>query len=117
MARAFAFKTPAQAQARLRQAGLCAHCGDSLDDIEEHAHHVIPNQAGNPRDPDHAWLASPENCVILCHVCHEAVHGHGNYVRGGVAPAQYFLHSHGRNRAAHERWVALVTQRAGRVWP
>jgi len=117
MARPLEFKTPAQSQARLRQTGLCAHCGDSLDDTEEHAHHVVPNQSGNPRDPNHAWLASSENCVVLCHMCHERVHQDGRYRTGAVAPPSYFMHSHGNNASAHQVWVTRLTQKAKIVWP
>ncbi len=116
MARHFAFRTPAQSQARLRQFGRCAHCGDNLNDVEEHAHHVIPNQSGNPKNPDHAFLATADNCVVLCHVCHEAVHQGGKYRNGAVAPPDYFPHSHGHNRPEHQRWARLMAARARQVW-
>jgi 5-methylcytosine-specific restriction endonuclease McrA len=117
MARPFQFKTPAQSEARLRQAGRCAQCGDSLDDEEEHAHHVVPNQSGNPRDPNHAWLASSENCVVLCHVCHGRVHQDGRTRTGAVAPPSYFKHSHGENTSAHLVWAKRLAQREKTVWP
>ncbi len=117
MTRPFHFRTPAQSQARVRQAGLCAGCGERLDDVEEHAHHVIPNQSGNPRDPTHAWLASAENCVVVCHTCHERVHQDGRYRAGAVAPPDYFRHSHGKNLAAHHAWVKQLAQRSKGIWP
>jgi len=116
MPRPFAFRTPAQSEARFRQWGLCAQCGHPLDDVEEHAHHVIPNQSGNPRNPRHAWLKDSDNCVILCHACHDAVHAHGRYRIGAVAPASYFPHSHGNNRSAHLQWAANLDSRARDVW-
>ena len=117
MPRAFAFRTPAQAAARFRQHGQCAKCGEPLDDIEEHAHHVIPDQSGSPGDPRHRWLASPDNCVVLCDVCHYVVHAGGRYRTGAVAPPSYFEHSHGSDRAAHLHWVALLASKASSVWP
>jgi hypothetical protein len=116
MSRAFAFRTPAQKEARLRQLGACAVCGESLDDVVEHAHHVIPNQSGQRGNPDHAWIASADNCVVLCDLCHDQVHEGGKYRTGGVAPPSYFEHSHGPNRAAHLRWVALLVARTRSVW-
>jgi hypothetical protein len=117
MGRPFAFRSAAQSAARVRQLGRCARCGDSLDDVEEHAHHVIPNQSGNPGDPRHAWLRSADNCVVLCHTCHDVVHAGGRYRAGAVAPADYFTHSHGPDRAAHRNWVALVALKAHIFWP
>lgn len=117
MSRYFAFRTPAQRSARLRQSGLCAVCGASLDDVEEHAHHVVPNQAGVRGNAEHLWLASSDNCVVLCFVCHEAVHAGGRYRHGAVAPPDYFPHSHGLDRIAHGRWVAEILARGKAVWP
>jgi len=116
MSRPFAFRTPAQLQARFRQFRKCAKCGESLDDVEEHAHHVVPNQSGRPGNPQHAWLSSADNCVVLCHICHDAVHAGGNYRTGGVAPPGYFEHSHGPNRAAHLLWVAQLASKTRSVW-
>ena len=116
MARAFNFKSPVQSQARLRQDGACACCGEGLDDLEEHAHHVIPNQSGQPGNLDHAWLASSVNCVVLCTDCHERVHENGRYRTGAVAPPSYYPYSHGRNGAAHRAWVRQLARYAGTVW-
>jgi 5-methylcytosine-specific restriction endonuclease McrA len=116
MARPFEFPPATRSQARLRQNGVCACCGDSLDDVEEHGHHVIPNQSGNPRDPNHQWLSSAENCVVLCAQCHERVHEDARYRRGAVAPPSYYPHSHGLNQAAHHAWVTSLAHRAGSVW-
>ena len=116
MARAFAFRSGAKEQARFRQFGMCAQCGEGLDDLDEHAHHVVPNQSGAPGDPRHAWLASADNCVVLCDVCHDVVHAGGSYRVGGVAPASYFPHSHGNSRADHRRWVRELTARTRTIW-
>ena len=117
MTRPFDFSPQAQAQARVRQFGICAHCGMSLDDVEEHAHHVYPNQSGDPRKLHHAWLALAANCVVLCHACHEIVHEGGKYRFGAVAPPTYFLHSHGSDDAAHSLWALQLSQRARSLWP
>jgi 5-methylcytosine-specific restriction endonuclease McrA len=50
--------------------GVCARCGECLDDEWEEAHHVVPNQSGDPDDASHSWLRSPDNCVVLCYLCH-----------------------------------------------
>lgn len=59
MARAFDFNTATRSKARLRQDSSCAFCGENLDDMEEHAHHVIPNQSGDPGNAAHrTWAAT-----------------------------------------------------------
>jgi hypothetical protein len=65
MARTFDFAQPVVNSVRLRQWGICAKCGERLDDLVEHAHHVIPNQTGRATDPADAFLRSTDNCVIL----------------------------------------------------
>jgi hypothetical protein len=105
MARPFDFSQTVQRAARLRQWGLCGHCGDSLDHRLEHAHHVIPNQSGTIENPAAAFLRSAENCAILCDACHAAAHAHGAYKSGAVAPADWFPYSHGQQgQAEHLRW-------------
>jgi hypothetical protein len=116
MGRPFAFRSPQQGQARFRQFGLCACCGEKLDNLEEHAHHVLPNQSGNPKNPDHAWLSSVDNCVVICTHCHERVHENGRYRNGAVAPPDYFRFSHGSNLAAHHAWVRQLNVRTSAVW-
>lgn len=115
-ARAFAFNQTVKDQARFRQGGKCACCGQRLDDVEEHAHHVVPNQSGSPGNPQHAWIASSDNCVILCHVCHERVHQDGRYREGAVAPASYYPYSHAGNAAAHQGWVNQLRDKERSVW-
>jgi hypothetical protein len=117
MSRPFSFRNPTTREARLRQCGRCALCGDSLDDLEEHAHHVVPNQSGDPQNATHGWILTTVNCVVLCHVCHEAVHAGGRYVKGALAPPDYFMYSHGTDRAAHTRWAAEILGLASTVWP
>lgn len=117
MARPFDFRTSEQSSARFRQDGLCAVCGESLDDVEEFAHHVVPNQSGQAANPVHRWLASSDNCVVLCPTCHYRVHQNGDYRFGAVAPASYFPHSHGRNSAAHEAWARELAHLSRSIWP
>jgi hypothetical protein len=114
--RPFEFKEPTQDQARLRQDGRCAHCGENLDDLYEAAHHVIPNQSGNPRNPNHAWLTSVENCVVLCGDCHDIVHDGSRFRYGAVAPPSYFPFSHGENKAAHHVWIKEMESREKTIW-
>ncbi|MEQ1831479.1 MAG: HNH endonuclease signature motif containing protein [Candidatus Eisenbacteria bacterium] len=73
--------------ARLRQYGRCAGCGERLDDIEEHAHHVHPHALGGADAVD--------NCVILCVNCHEHVHAGGGFRSGVVAPRSYYRYWNG----------------------
>lgn len=117
MARPFDFPTSEQAGARFRQDGLCAVCGESLDDVEEFAHHVVPNQSGQAGNPAHGWLSSADNCVVLCAQCHYRVHEDGHYRTGAVAPASYFPHSHGRNSAAHQAWARDLALLTTTIWP
>jgi 5-methylcytosine-specific restriction endonuclease McrA len=116
MGRPFEFDERAKVQARIRQFGLCAVCGESLNNLEEHAHHVIPNQAGDARVASHGGLRSADNCVVLCYVCHERVHENGRYRAGAVAPASYYRFSHGRNQQAHQAWLARMGQMEKNVW-
>jgi hypothetical protein len=51
MARTFEFNAFTLSQARLRQRGLCACCGEDLTALVEHDHHVIPNQSGRQYRP------------------------------------------------------------------
>lgn len=113
--RAFDFPETIIKQARLRQFGLCAGCGDSLVDVWEEAHHVIPNQSGNPANQDHGWLRTVENCVIVCDTCHDDVHG-GNKRLGPVAPPEYYKHSHGQDLVLHAEWVRGLNVKAASLW-
>jgi hypothetical protein len=108
MRRPFDFDDAAQEAARFRQWGLCAYCGESLDDEWEHAHHVIPNQVGQAGREGDEFLRSADNCVILCEQCHEQAHG-GNWRTGSVAPAAWYGYSHGRGGlGAQAAWVARI---------
>lgn len=112
MSRPFEFTQSVKDRARLRQNGLCAKCGELMDDLEENAHHVIPNQSGDPKKSQHIWLKGEENCVVLCRTCHNAVHAHGRFRSGATAPPDYFENSHGGDRDAHVRWVNTLKARA-----
>lgn len=116
MARPFDFDGSIMKQARLRQFGLCAVCGDCMNDVYEHAHHVVPNQAGDSANPSHSWLKSQINCVILCEDCHYAVHDSGRYRTGAVAPPEYYKHSHGGHTVEHTRWVDELNNFSQMLW-
>ena len=113
--RPFDFSEAVRDEARLRQFGLCAHCGMSLNDEWEEAHHAIPNQSGDPQNQEHAWLRSVENCVVLCDMCHHMAHGE-NTRSGAVAPPDYYPFSHGRNPVLHAAWARSLNLRAALLW-
>jgi 5-methylcytosine-specific restriction endonuclease McrA len=81
------FTAATKRKARLRQFSRCGVCGDNLDWTEEHAHHIHPDALGGPDKVD--------NCVILCHMCHDRVHNDGNTRSGIVAPLDYFEYING----------------------
>lgn len=116
MKRPFEFNFATLSQARFRQYGLCACCGEDLAELIEHGHHVIPNQSGTPGKAQHAWLATGDNCVVLCESCHARVHQDGRYRHGAVAPPSYYPHSHGRNQALHKHWAMELQRLARTVW-
>ena len=121
MARPFDFPDAVKEQAFLRQWDLCAHCGEPMPYLEDHAHHVIPNQAGDPGDAADDLLRGLDNCVVLCSTCHYAVHDSGRYRDGPVAPPDYYPYSHGKERAQHFLWVqkleAFLRQKYGPTGP
>lgn len=114
--RPFDFKFPAQFEARLRQHGMCAHCGEWLDDLEERAHHVAPNQTGDPADLKHGWLSSADNCVIICYDCHDRVHENANFRFGATAPPAYFPFSHGKKKREHRNWALRLEKLIDHLW-
>jgi 5-methylcytosine-specific restriction endonuclease McrA len=116
MTRPFSFTDKIKTNSRIRQYGLCAICGDLLDDEYEHAHHVIPNQSGNPANPLHSWLKESDNCVVLCVPCHDRVHENGNYKVGAVAPPSYFKFSHGKDNLKHKLWLDEMNIKAREFW-
>lgn len=116
MSRPFEFKDAVKKQARVRQQGRCAQCGEDLSDLYEEAHHVTPNQCGERGRADHRWLAEADNCVVLCKDCHHRVHEDGRTVQGALAPASYFQYSHGGDQHLHELWVAPHMHREEAVW-
>ncbi len=117
MARPFDFEDGVKKQARLRQFGLCAVCGDSMNDLYEHAHHVVPNQSGNVAISADSWLKGEDNCVILCEDCHFIVHDGGRYQKGAVAPPDYYKYSHGGHVVAHVMWVSDMNLKIKLFWP
>jgi len=77
------------------------------------AHHVVPNQVGNPNNPAHDWLRSVDNWVYLCkEVCHREIGRGGNTVIGAGAPADNFLFSHDgeENSANHQASANLLME-------
>lgn len=109
MPRPYDFTDATQRDARMRQWGLCAHCGERLDDRWEHAHHVIPNQIGRPGDRADDFLRGADNCVIICEECHSAAHAHGSYRHGAVAPPTWYLYSHGKHaQGPHAVWCRRI---------
>ena len=115
MPRPFDFDASTKNTARFRQWGLCAGCGESLDDLYEHAHHVIPNQTGDPARKDDAFLRSADNCVILCELCHDSAHD-SDYRKGAVALADWFGYAHGTNGfAEQDAWVERVDAQWQRI--
>lgn len=111
----FPFFDDSKKEARLRQEGRCAVCAIALDHVLDFAHHVIPDQCGNPADPTHAWLRTTLNCALLCHNCHVRVHENGNWKNGAVAPPTYFRWSH-KKRQAHQVWAKDVASKAWSIW-
>jgi hypothetical protein len=117
MAVDFKFRDAPKREARLRQFERCACKGEKLNALEEHAHHVFPQQSGSLGNPQHAWLSTSINCVILCTACHERVHEDGRYRGGAVAPPSYYPHSHGGNIGAHGAWVKQLTSLSHTLGP
>lgn len=116
MARPFDFTTSVRNAAFSRQWNRCAHCGEPLTSQEDHAHHVIPNQSGDPDNEAHAFLRTVDNCVVLCATCHYAVHEFGRYATGAVAPPSYYPHSHGPDAPSHRIWASQLDARASHVY-
>jgi hypothetical protein len=108
--RPFDFSESTIREARLRQYGRCAACNELLEDLYEHAHHVVPQQAGSPKRFSDQWLKTSDNCVILCDDCHTAYHGHGRF-RDITADPAVFRYSHGNDGAAHNAWLTRVAPR------
>ena len=109
MARNFNFSVDVKNKAFFRQWNLCAHCGKSLTNVFDHAHHVLPNQAGARGNPNDSWIKSVDNCVILCESCHFRVHENGRYRTGAASAPKYFPYSHGRQKQEHQFWVRSIT--------
>jgi 5-methylcytosine-specific restriction endonuclease McrA len=110
MSSSFLFDQGTKARARLRQNGRCAACSRQLNNLVEHAHHVVPKQTGTVSAPHDQWLRSLDNCVILCDDCHTAYHGHGRFRTVTAEPA-VFKFAHGKNFAAHQQWLIQANLR------
>jgi len=111
MARPFDFDENIKQKAFFRQWNKCAHCGRSLIDVYDHAHHVVPNQLGRAGNPGDSWLRKEDNCIILCDNCHNRIHQNGNYRTGAVASPDYFPYSHGNEKGEHLAWVGRMQLR------
>jgi hypothetical protein len=116
MARHFEFTESVKKEARLRQKGFCAHCGDSLNWQWEEAHHVVPDQCGLKDDDKHHWLKTTLNCVVLCGACHFEIGHGGNTKTGIIAGPEAYQHSHAGDTVQHACWVQLVNLEAEKVF-
>ncbi|MGH0035717.1 MAG: HNH endonuclease [Myxococcota bacterium] len=74
-------------EASFRQWGNCGYCGDSLRDVYDNAHHIVPVHQGGPDTVD--------NCVVLCEPCHHRVHQDGRFGSGVVASRDDFAYFNG----------------------
>jgi len=90
MTRSFDFKEDVKQEVIWRQSNLCAVCGKSLKNVEDNAHHVVPDQAGKPGSSVDTFLSKADNCVYVCYLCHQIVHAGGKTRLGAVAPPSYF---------------------------
>ncbi len=96
-------------QAFFRQWNNCAHCGGSLLNVMDHAHHVFSKQLGKSTVADSEWIKSVDNCVILCENCHWRVHENGHYLRGAVAAPEFYPFSHGKDSMFHKAWAQKLS--------
>ena len=108
---AFEFSDKTKNAARLRQQEKCALDNEPLNDGIEHAHHVAPKQSGDKDNPNHAWIGSEENCVVLCEQCHKIAHDDAKWKKGATAPPSYFPHSHGSDLEAHKAWATELDKK------
>jgi len=115
--RNFPFTLLTRQEACIRQYGRCARCNEKLNDLWDEGHHVIPDQAGNRGNPQHAWMGSTINCVVLCDVCHTWAHQDGDTKNGLVPDPKEYIWSHGEDRSAHQAWVERLRQLMKTVWP
>ena len=116
MPRQFDFSEAVKRDARLRQMELCAHCGESLNEQWEEAHHVVPDQSARKGIHADEWMKSALNCVVLCDPCHANVGHDGNTKIGAVAGPEVYKYSHGGDRVQHAEWVRLLDIQAAKVW-
>ena len=106
----FSFSDTVKNDAFMRQNGRCAgaRCHRKLTFLEEHAHHVVPQQCGRGDQTSDRWLKTSDNCVILCSTCHTAYHGHGHFGTVVSGP-DVFQYSHDADRVAHLLWLKRVS--------
>lgn len=107
------FDEPVRANVFVRQRGMCAFCGMSLNELLEETamdwiefHHLMPPRLGGRNDAD--------NCVALCTYtsakdktkdgCHYHVHQRGRFA-GAVAGPRDFKFSHAHEQAARDAWI------------
>jgi hypothetical protein len=76
------FSNLTKSQARLRQRGKCARCGEPLVETEEAAHYLLRESSGGPD--------KEENCIILCQNCHSTVHGNANFHGSYITTVGHF---------------------------
>lgn len=98
-----------------RQHGRCGECGKAFCEKEWREqeetwefHHVLPRQVTAADEAARRQAKHLDNCVMLCHGCHQRAHANANYRNGPVAPALYFPFSHGGDERSHEVWAARM---------
>ncbi len=91
-------------KARKRQHELCASCGGGLNGQTDEGFQVVPRKSSGDDDSDsgkHVWVRSADNCVMVCDGCYFK---HSRKWVKRPRPDD-FRFSHGKNKAAHQRWL------------
>ncbi|HXF49092.1 MAG TPA: HNH endonuclease [Verrucomicrobiae bacterium] len=91
------FSNLTKSQARLRQNGKCARCGETLVETEEAAHYLLRESSGGPDKED--------NCVVLCQNCQTLAYHNANFHTSYVTPVGHFPYAnlYGAHRSAPVR--------------
>jgi len=119
--RGFDFSEATKDEVHKRQRYVCARCGKKLTGREEHpygVHHVIPDLAGDKDNTNHAFMATADNAVALCHECHKEAHEDGKYKHGALPYSfRWYRYSHGRPiNKQHYAWIKKLEELAPLVW-
>ena len=126
----FSFSSETLKEIARRQEYVCAVCGTNLGagntKILVNYHHVIGVQSGNPANPNHNFIRTADNGVMVCdesadkprgESCHGVVaHGESRFA-GFSAYAEAFSYSHGRTGSEeHMKWVKRMADNARKVF-